>query len=307
MPLPVAGISLEDKKQINNLLLTCGANIYEINAVRKHLSQIKGGKLALAIHPEAHLINLTVSDVTNDELDYITDPLVPDTSSVQDARATLTKYRLWKKIPQSVQTYLKNAGATEETPKQDAFAGRSLQSFILVKSAEICEAAAEKAEQLGFRTMILSTTLEGESRELGRIFAAIAKEIVLKQRPLSPPCAVIGGGETTVKIDGDVGSGGPNQEFAIAAACEIADMRQVLVVGIDSDGTDGPTDFAGGLVDGGTLMRAQNAGIDVHDSLRRHDVTRALQDLGDIVDTGATGTNVNDLKMLLVLPAEATK
>ncbi|MBW2604739.1 MAG: glycerate kinase [Deltaproteobacteria bacterium] len=304
MPLPVPGVSLEEKKLVNMLLLTCGANIYEINAVRKHLSRIKGGKLAQAIHPDAHLINLTVSDVTNDELDYITDPLVPDTSYFENARATLTKYHLWNKVPESVQTYLKNAGANEETPKQDDFADRSLQNFILVKSARICDAAAEKAEELGFNTMILSTTLEGESCELGRTFAAISKEIVSNHRPLSPPCAIIGGGETTVKIDGEFGSGGPNQEFALAAACEIADMRQVLVAGIDSDGTDGPTDFAGGLVDGGTLMRAQDAGIDLHDSLRRHDVLRSLQDLDDIVETGATGTNVNDLKMLLVLPAE---
>ncbi len=300
MPLPVAGVSLEDKKRVNNLLLTCGANIYEINAVRKHLSQIKGGKLAQAVHPRAHLINLTVSDVTNDELDYITDPLVPDTSFLEDARATLTKYHLWNKVPQSVQSYLKNAAAAEETPKQDDFAGRSIHSFILVKSAKICEAAAEKAKQLGFNTMILSTFLEGESCELGRTFAAISKEIVLHHRPLSPPCAIIGGGETTVKIDGDVGSGGPNQEFALAAACEIGDMHQVLVAGIDSDGTDGPTDFAGGLVDGGTLTRAQDGGVDIHGSLRRHDVTPSLQKLGDIVQTGATGTNVNDLKMLLV-------
>jgi glycerate-2-kinase len=146
--------------------------------------------------------------------------------------------------------------------------------------------------------------LEGESSELGRTFASISKEIVLSSRPIEPPCIIIGGGETTVKIGDKFGLGGPNQEFALSAACEIAGLDQVLVAGIDSDGTDGPTDFAGAIVDGGTLKRAQAAGIDVHASLKRHNVTPALQGLGDIVETGATGTNVNDLKMLMVMSPE---
>jgi glycerate-2-kinase len=301
---PAESISLSEKKVLNQLLLSCGANIIEMNAVRKHLSRIKGGRLAAAVHPAAHLINLTVSDVIGDPLDYITDPTVPDTSTLDDARATLSKYDLWSRVPASIAHYLEAAGHAQETPKEEDLAARACYNFILVSGDAACVAAVEKARALGFEARILSTMLEGESSELGRTFAALAKEIVLKQRPLEPPCAIIGGGETTVKLGEEFGLGGPNQEFALAAACEIADLGRVLVAGIDSDGTDGPTDFAGALVDSGTLKRAQAAGIDVHGSLARHNVTQALQDLGDIVETGATGTNVNDLKMLLVMPAE---
>jgi glycerate 2-kinase len=300
MPLPVDGVTLEDKKEVNRLLLTCGANIYEINAVRKHLSQIKGGRLARAVHPRAQLINLTVSDVTGDELDYITDPTVPDSSFLKDARTTLTKYDLWVRVPASVAKFLKATGPEHETPKTADLADHNLHSFILVKSASVCEAAADKASELGFKTMILSTVLEGESKELGRTFAAIAAEIISNQRPLNPPCTVIGGGETTVKIDGAAGEGGPNQEFSLAAAPGLDRIGNVVVVGLDSDGTDGPTDVAGGIVDNQTSARANDLGMDLFAPLANHDVTPALKKLGDEIETGATGTNVNDLKFMLI-------
>jgi len=304
LPYPGEGIKLDEKKAVNKLLLSCGANIIEINAVRKHLSRIKGGRLAATIHPAAHLINLTVSDVIGDPLDYITDPTVPDTSTLDDARATLTKYKLWSRVPASVAHYLKSAEVAQETPKEEDLVARACDNFILISGDTACVAAAEKAKALGFEARILSTMMEGESSELGRTFAAIAKEIVLNHRPLNPPCAIIAGGETTVEVGEEFGFGGPNQEFALSAACEIDNIEQVLIAGIDSDGTDGPTEFAGALVDGGTLKRADAAGIDVHGCLRKHNVTSALQDLGDIVYTGATGTNVNDLKFLLVMPIE---
>lgn len=302
MPFPVPEVTLEDKKSVNKLLLTCGANIYEINAVRKHLSQIKGGRLAMAVHPQAHLINLTVSDVTGDELDYITDPTVPDTSYFNDAGATLTKYNLWDKVPASVSKYLKDAGPEQETPKASDLADHKRHDFILVPSDAACETAAQKARELGFNTMILSTMLEGESKELGGVFGAVAKEIILKKRPLDLPCAVIGGGETTVKISAEAGTGGPNQEFAVSAALSIDGLGNVVVVGLDSDGTDGPTDVAGGLVDDQTVTRAVETGIDLYDCLAAHDVTPALKKLGDGFETGATGTNVNDLKFMLMIP-----
>jgi glycerate-2-kinase len=300
MPLPVDGVTLEEKKVVNRLLLTCGANIYEINAVRKHLSQIKGGRLAQAVHPRAQLINLTVSDVTGDELDYITDPTVPDSSFLEDARTTLTKYDLWDRVPASVGKFLIAAGPEHETPKTEDLSDHNLHSFILVKSASVCEAAADKASELGFKAMILSTVLEGESKELGSTFAAIAREIISNQRPLSPPCAVIGGGETTVKIDGTAGEGGPNQEFSLAAAPGLDRIGKVVIIGLDSDGTDGPTDVAGGIVDNQTLARANDRGMALFEALARHDVTPALKKLGDEIETGATGTNVNDLKFLLI-------
>lgn len=301
MPYPVPEISLDEKKNVNQLLLTCGANILEINAVRKHLSQIKGGRLAQAVDPQAHLINLTVSDVIGDPLDYITDPTVADTSTFEDARRTITKYNLWDRIPASVAHFLKNAGPQRETPKEIDLAHYRKHDFIIVAGDAACVAAEEKARELGFQTMILSTSFEGESLELGGTFAAIAKEIRRNNRPLPIPAAVIGGGETTVKIqENRAGLGGPNQEFALAASLGIADAGPVVVVGFDSDGTDGPTEVAGGIVDEHTLSRARENGIDVFASLVRHDVTPVLKSLEDVVETGATGTNVNDLKFLLM-------
>ena len=300
LPLPVQGVTLDDKKAVNRLLLTCGANIIEINAVRKHLSRIKGDRLAQAIHPETYLINLTVSDVIGDPLDYITDPTVPDTSTFDDARSTLTKYDLWAKVPRSVSEFLKSAGPDQETPKESDLAGHNRHDYILIKGDVACESAAQKAKNLGFNTMILSSMFEGESKELGRTFAAIAAEISLNNRPLTPPCVVIGGGETTVKIDGTAGEGGPNQEFVVSASLFMENMRNMLIVGMDSDGTDGPTRFAGAIADEGFVSRARQAGIDLFDSLKRHDVTPALMKLGDVIQTGATGTNVNDLKFVMI-------
>ena len=299
LPYPVAGISLEDKKAVTRLLLTCGANIVEINAVRKHISQIKGGRLAKAIHPKAQLINLTVSDVIGDPLDYITDPTVPDTSTFEDARATLTKYNLWQKVPASVRRFLRHADPDQETPKGKDLPRSRRQDIVIVKGEAACEGAAEKARALGFNTMILSTMLEGESKELGRAFAAICGEIKRYGRPLAMPCVLIGGGETTVKIEGDAGKGGPNQEFAASAALGIETMANVVIVGLDSDGTDGPTDLAGAMVDGRSAPRARKLGIDLSASLKRHDVSPALEKIGDAIKTGATGTNVNDLKFIL--------
>ena len=300
MPYPVEGITLDEKKLVNKLLLTCSANIIEINAVRKHISQIKGGWLAKAIHPQAHLINLTVSDVIGDPLDYITCPTVPDTSNFDDARRTLTKYELWEKVPSSVSRYLKAGNTSQETPKD--LSDHRIDNFIIVAGTAACEGAAQRARELNFETMILSTMLEGESRELGGTFAAIAKEILLNQRPLKPPCVIIGGGETTVKITGEVGKGGPNQEFSLGAALWIDQIGEVVIIGQDSDGTDGPTDIAGGIVDNCTLERAGKLGIDIYAALNRHDVTPVLQKLEDAIVTGATGTNVNDLKLMLVMP-----
>ena len=171
-PLPVAGVTLDDKKAVDRLLLTCGANIVKSMPSAKHLSRIKGGRLAKAIHPQALLINLTVSDVIGDPLDYITDPTVPDTSTLEDARATLTTYDLWEKVPASVRKVPVKMRARAETPKAERSArARRRHDFIIVKGDAACEGAAEKARELGYNNMILSTRLEGESSELGRIFA----------------------------------------------------------------------------------------------------------------------------------------
>ncbi len=301
MPYPIPEITLEDKRRVNKLLLTCGANIIEINDVRKHLSQVKGGKLAQAVNPQASLINLTVSDVIGDPLDYITDPTVPDTSTLDDARNTLTKYDLWDRLPASVAGFLGTATSDHETPKESCLSMHNRHDFIIVAGDAACLAAEQQAKSLGFHAMILSTMLEGESRELGRTFAAIANEVQSKKRPLPPPAAIIGGGETTVRITGNQeGTGGPNQEFALAASLGMDDAGNTVVVGFDTDGTDGPSEVAGGIVDEQTLKRAREMGIDIDDALNRHDVTPVFEALKDAIHTGATGTNVNDLKLLLV-------
>ena len=298
MPLHVDTISLDDLKQTYKLLLRSGANIIEMNAVRKHLSRIKGGWLAKNIHPEAELINLTVSDVIGDPLDYITCPTVPDTSTFDDARATLTKYNLWEKLPKSVCTYLKKAGQDQETPKK--LSDHKIHNFIIVKGDEACVAAMTKAQELGYNSMILTTMLEGESKEAGSTFAAIAKEIVENNRPLKKPCVVISGGETTIRITGKAGEGGPNQQFALSAATWIEGLNNVVIASIDTDGTDGVSTLAGGIVDGKTMEKARLKGIDLQKHINEFDDTPALQALGDGIFTGATGTNVNDLQLMLV-------
>ena len=295
--LPVPGISLRDKRKITELLLHSGATIREINTVRKHLSCIKGGRMALTIFP-AEIINLTVSDVTGDPLDYITGPTVPDTSTFADAILALKRYNLMDRTPRSILNYLQMATPELETPKD--FSGLPVHTFILVKSASLCEAAVKKAKALGFNSMLLTTYLETESKEAGSLFASISKEIQRYQRPIRPPCAVVAGGENTVVIHDKPGCGGPNQEFVIGAALRFDQGDRVVIAAIDSDGTDGPTSIAGGIVDPSTVTRARDQGYDIFTHLVRHDTSFILQQLDDAIITGHTGTNVNDLKVMLV-------
>jgi len=296
-PLPVSGITLAEKKKVNELLLNSGATIREINAVRKHLSQIKGGNLALSIFP-AELINLTVSDVTGDPLDYITDLTVPDTSTFEDAIQVLKKYDLLERIPQSAREYLLSATPEMENPKD--FGNMPMHTFVIVKSSVVCEAASNRASELGLASMILTSTLEGESKEISHVFTSIAREIKTCHRPLTPPCAVIASGETTVTIPGECGKGGPNQEFALNAALQFDGINEVVIAAIDTDGTDGPTELAGGIIDSSTLERARDKGLDLSRSLLSHDTCTALTELDDAIITGHTGTNVNDLYIMLV-------
>jgi len=286
-PFPVAGVTLPEKREVHRLLLECGASIREINAVRKHLSQIKGGRLALAIFP-AEIVNLTVSDVTGDPYDYITCPTVPDTSTFEDARRVLTRYRLWERMPASVVRYLRQATPDLENPKD--FGEHRAHTFLLLKSGEVCSAAAEAAARLGFTPHVLTCEMEGDSTEEGRAF-----EARLAAMPAGP-AALIAGGETTVTLDAPGGEGGPNQEFALSAALGIARPDEV-VLSLDTDGTDGPTALAGGLVDESTLRQSADLGLDPRDALRRHDVSPLLRRVKDAVVTGHTGTNVNDLKL----------
>jgi len=300
MPLPASGITFEEKRQINELLLASGATIREINIVRKHLSNIKGGKLALSIFP-AEIINLTVSDAPEDWLGFIScEPTTPDASTFSDAISVLEKYNLWDNFPKSATHYLQNATPELEIPKDFGEFKSRVHTFTMIETEMVCKAAAEKAKEIGFTPLVLATALEGESREVGIMFAGIAKEIKHSNRPLPPPCAIIAGGETTVKIEGKCGKGGPSQEFALGAASKLALYDKVIIAGIDTDGTDGPTDIAGGLIDNSTIKRAEESNLDLFKHLSDHNTSTILLSLGDAIITGPTGTNVNDLKILLV-------
>ncbi len=294
--LPAEGISLEEKREVHQLLLASGADILAINAVRKHLSRIKGGLLAQAILP-AELVNLTVSDVIGDPLDYITGPTVADTSCVSDAIDVLKRFDLWDKVATSVREHLCKESQAE-TPK--ALAAGLVHTCLLIPNATACEAASAKAQELGFKPLVLTTSLEGESQEVGIFLGTIAREIVANGRPITPPCAVIAGGEATVTVLDADGAGGPSQELALGAAMKIEGMPQVVLASIDTDGFDGPTEFAGALVDGSTLSRAEKLGYNVFSQLKAHNVTPLLEDIGDAVLTGPIGTNVADLVVILV-------
>ncbi len=300
MPLPAKGISLDDKRKVTDLLLKCGAVIKEINSVRKHISAIKGGRLAMCIHP-AEFINLIVIDEVQG-LPW--GPTVPDTTTFKDAECVLKKYDLWRRTPISVRKHIENglADPSLETPKPRDFEGLKFHNIILANNEMACEAMKRRAEELGFSSIVLTTVLEGESREAGVILASIANEIAKNGKPFKPPCALILGGETTVTIKGRAGIGGPSQELVLGFSLKIAGNKRIVTVSLDSDGTDGPTDAAGGIADGYTVKRAREKCIDLHRSLMKHDTYNALKKLGDLIVTGPTGTNVMDLNVIVILP-----
>lgn len=298
LELPMDGISLEDIQKVYELLLLSGADIVQINTVRKHLSRIKGGLLAKQILP-ATLVNLTVSDVVGDMLDYITGPTVPDTSTLDDARLVLDEYDLWDSFPNSACEYLRTAGSQQETPKD--FGDMPLNSFVVLKGDAACVGAAERARELGFNSMILTSKLKGEAREAGSFFASIAHEVIHHSRPTGAPCAFIAAGENVVTIGSkDRGTGGPNQEFALSASIEIAGLDDIVIASIDTDGFDGSSSSAGAMVDGNSFASATSKGLDPKGALQRHDVDTLFKQIGDVIITGPTGTNVNDLKVMLI-------
>jgi hydroxypyruvate reductase len=301
LPLPVEPVTLEEKQATTRLLLACGATIHEINAVRKHLSAIKGGRLARLAQP-AHVVALLLSDVVGDPLDVIgSGPAAPDTSTFATAWAVIEKYGLQRKIPASARRLLEAglAGRIEETPKPGDPCFRHTRNVIVGSNRLAVDAAARKARELGYRPLVLSTAIEGETRDIAGMHAAIAREIVATGRPVRPPAAVISGGETTVTLRGK-GLGGRNQEFALAAAIALEGVPGVLAFSAGTDGTDGPTDAAGAMADGMTLSRAATLGLDARRALADNDSYHFFQPLGDLVMTGPTGTNVMDVRLMLV-------
>jgi glycerate 2-kinase len=301
LPLPALPVTLAQKQQVTRLLLASGANIHEINALRKHISRVKGGQLARLAYP-ATVLSLLLSDVIGDDLDVIgSGPTAPDVSTFEDAKAVLDKYALWNRAPAAVRSRIEQglAGEVLETPKPGDIAFLNTRNLVIGSNLLAVEAAAVRARELGFRTMVLSTLVQGETREIARMHAAIAAEIVRSGRPLRPPACVITGGETTVTLRGR-GVGGRNQEFVLAACIDIAGLDRVVILSGGTDGTDGPTDAAGAIADGSTLARAEGLGMSPPAFLADNNSYCFFKPLGDLLITGPTNTNVMDIRVMLV-------
>jgi glycerate 2-kinase len=300
-PAPVEGISLAEKQALTKILLACGADIREMNALRKHISRIKGGQLARAASP-ARIFTLILSDIVGDPLDAIASgPTVPDPTTYADALSILDKYRIRGEIPASIRTHLEAGarGEIAETPKPSDSLFARVKSLMVANNIQALEAADSEARVLGFTPMILSSFIEGETREIARMHAALAREVLATGHPVKPPICIITGGETTVTLRGK-GKGGRNQEFALAAALDIAGLPDVVILSAGTDGTDGPTDAAGAIVDGETVARAVAQGLNPRAALDANDAYPFFQRLGDLIITGPTKTNVMDVRLVLV-------
>src|SRR5213596_3376429 len=272
MPLPIEGISLNDEAQVTSLLLKSGAGIEEINTVRKHLSQIKGGRIAARLYP-ATVLTLIISDVVGDKIDSIASgPTAPDPTTFHDSEQVLKKYDLWFQIPKKARRIITRglSGSIPETPKQKDKVFRRVQNVIVGNNRASCLAAALAMTKAGYRTQVLSIQITGEAREVGRIFGSIVRDIRDNSLPFAPPAALIAGGETTVTVRGK-GKGGRNQELALAAAVKISGSEGGVVGSFATDGIEGGTDAAGALADGSTITRGLKFGMDPEEYLRSND------------------------------------
>jgi glycerate 2-kinase len=305
-PAPVEGITLAEKQEVTRLLLACGATIHEINALRKHISRIKGGQLARLVSP-ATLITLVLSDVVGDSLDAIASgPTVPDTSTFADCLEILRKYQLFDRAPTAIRRHLEAgvSGAVAETPKPgDAVFART-QTLIIGRNLQALEAASLQATTLGYQPLILSSAIEGETREVAKVHAGIAREVLASGHPIAAPACILSGGETTVRLRGQ-GKGGRNQEFALALALDIHNMPGIAALSGGTDGTDGPTDAAGAVIDWTTCARAEQLGLHPRQALDHNDAYPFFEGLGDLVITGPTQTNVMDVRIMLIIAGVA--
>ena len=287
LPVPVGENTLADKQTITEHLLRAGADIHELNTVRKHLSGIKGGHLAATAFP-ARVLVLVLSDVIGDDLDVIgSGPTAGDSSTVQDAETVLRKYGWTKTAPLA------------ETPKPGDPRLAKVQNLMIGSNRLAIDAAAHRAKQLGYRTLALSSCVEGETRDVAKVHAAIVKEILATGRPLRPPACILSGGETTVTVRGN-GLGGRNQEFVLAAAIALGGHGPATILSAGTDGLDGPTDAAGAIADERTLARARELSLDAREFLRNNDSYHFFERLDSLVKTGPTGTNVMDVRILLI-------
>ncbi len=297
---PAEGVGLSDLRETTDELLACGASIDEINAVRKHCSAIKGGGLARAVAP-ATLCTLVVSDVVGDDLSVIgSGPTVSDPSSYADARSVIDRYDL--EVPEAVQTHLEagDAGKRAETPAHDDPVFDRTETYLLATGWTALEAARRVADRRGYEPLVLASRVRGEAREAALTHVAIAEECLEMETPVDPPAVLLSGGETTVTLGTDPGTGGPNQEFVTSAAVSL-EVDDIVVASVDTDGIDGATDAAGALADATTIPAD-----DGRDALEANDVFPLLEDANALIRTGPTGTNVNDLRVFVVESVDCT-
>lgn len=301
LALPATGISLADKQGINRALLKSGATIDEINRVRKHLSAIKGGRLGLACTP-ARLLTLAVSDVPgNDSATIASGPTTADPSTSSEALSILHKYRI--PIPETIAAWLKNPDS--ETPKPGDSRLCNHDYRIIASAGQSLEAAARQAQQAGFNTLLLGDDITGESRDVARKHAALALTIAKGNGPVSPPCVILSGGETVVTVRGN-GKGGRNGEYLLALANTLRGASGIYALAADTDGIDGTGDNAGAILSPETWQRARERGWDISKELENNNCYPLFRDLGDLLITGPTRTNVNDFRAILIMPSETT-
>jgi glycerate-2-kinase len=303
--LPPDEVPLEDLETVIRSLQKLGTNINELNTVRKHLSQVKGGRLAeKAASRGCTMVTLVVSDVVGDPLDVIASgPTAPDSTRYKDAIEVLKRRNLWNDMPESARRHLLKGfnGEIPETPKNESSVFSHVHNYIIGSCRQACNAAYTKARELDLNSIVLSTMVEGEAKEVGKFIAAVARELATHGSPINKPAAVIMGGETTVTVLG-TGRGGRNQELALSASKSIEGLEGVVIGSMGTDGVDGPTDAAGGIVDSHSLTNARLKGIIPLDYLSRNDSNTFFKKLGDgMIITGPTGTNVNDIMVIVAL------
>jgi hydroxypyruvate reductase len=301
LTLPADEIDLKEKQEMTQLLLDCGAEIKEINTIRKHISQIKGGWLAKWAYPST-VIGFILSDVVGDQLDVIgSGPTTADSSTFEEAWQILEKYDLLNEISSSIQKHLRlgKGGKVEETPKPGDVVFKKVYNVLIGSNILALRAAEKEASSLGFNTFILSSSIVGETREAARFHTAIAKEVISSGNPIQKPACILSGGETTVTKEGN-GLGGRNQEFALAGALEISGIERVVLLSGGTDGTDGPTDAAGAVADHTTVRKAESMGLDPKAYLKNNDAYPFFRSLGDLLITGPTHTNVMDVRIMLI-------
>lgn len=306
LPLPVASLSLEDKQEVTRVLIGCGAGIREINAIRKHLSRVKGGRLVESTNG-AEVLTLILSDVVGDDFASIASgPTAGDPTTFPDCLEIIERYGIESELPQRAVDYLRRGArggeeAPVETPKPDDPRFERVRNVLVASNYQALAAAAEAARTEGLDPLILSSSMEGDTAEVAQVHVALAREVMASGNPLAPPCCLISGGETTVRLKGD-GKGGRNMEFVLCCALEVSEWTDnpVLFASLGSDGNDGPTDAAGAVAEIGTVRKARELGIEASDYLRRNDSYHFFEKLNDLIITGPTRTNVMDLRFILV-------